>query len=71
MSEYIQKHEPLATYSGEACREHYNAIGMGKEGAGTNKRQKILGSKVEKLKFDRQQQVAMIEHFKTAARPEA
>ncbi|OKL63392.1 hypothetical protein UA08_01519 [Talaromyces atroroseus] len=69
VSEYIQKREPLAMYSGEACRQQYEAVGK-KKGSGSCKDQKIPAWKMAKLASDRQQQVSLLEHFKRAVRPE-
>lgn len=70
MSDYIQKREPLAVYSGEACRQQYEMM-QSEKGATANKsRKKFSDSKLAKLLSDRQQQVALIEHFKRAPRPQ-
>jgi hypothetical protein len=69
VSEFIQRREPLAMYSGEACRQRYEATGK-KKGAGSGKSQKVPERKLAKLAIDREQQVSLIEHFKRAARPE-
>lgn len=65
VSEYIQRHEPLALYSGEACREHYETITAQSWGAsGSNSQSR--DPKMAKLRSERLQQTALLEHFKRA-----
>ncbi|QGA12748.1 hypothetical protein EYB26_000393 [Talaromyces marneffei] len=60
VSNFIQKREPLALYSGEACREHYETL----MSAGESDVATSSDPKVSKLRVERLNQTALLEHFK-------
>lgn len=60
VSEFIQKREPLAMYSADACGEHYETM-LTRDDDYTAP---SSDPKVSKLEMERQKQNAMLEHFK-------
>lgn len=60
VSEFIQKREPLALYSGEACREEYETMLTRDDDYDATSND----PKVSKLEKERQTHAEMLEHFK-------
>jgi hypothetical protein len=60
VSDFIQKREPLALYSGEACREQYKTMMSRDESDVATS----SDPKVSKLRMERLNQTALLEHFK-------
>lgn len=60
VSEFIQKREPFALYSGEKCREHYETMSTRDDDYVANS----SDPKVAKLEKERQKQTELLEHFK-------
>lgn len=68
VSDYIQKREPLALYSPEACRKRYET----KEGriyshGAIRKKRKMNETAMERLRQERQQQAALLKKFQREA----
>lgn len=68
MAEYIQKHEPVAMFSGEACRQQYEALSRGKAPVPPEK-QRRLSPKMRELLDSRRKQVKYIKQLEKADRP--
>jgi hypothetical protein len=68
VAEYIQKNEPTAMFSGEACRQQYETLSRGKAPVPPEK-QRRLSPKTAGLLAARRKQVAYIKQLEKADRP--
>jgi hypothetical protein len=68
VAEYIQKHEPAAMFSGEACRQQYEAVSRGKAPVPPEK-QRRPSPKVAGLLAARRKQDAYIKQLQKVDRP--